>query len=47
MIKHAEEFKEKAINLGLDHGYNQVEAANSLQINHKNINYWIFKAKSI
>jgi len=43
--KYTEEFKREAVKLVLNHGYSQTEAANSLGINHRNINRWVFEAK--
>jgi len=44
--KYTKEFKNEAVKLVLEHNYSQAEAANSLGINHRNINRWVFEAKT-
>ena len=44
--KYTKEFKSEAVKLVLNHGYSQSEAANSLGINHRNINRWVSEAQT-
>jgi transposase len=41
--KYTNEFKEEAIRLVKDHGYNQADAARRLGISPKNINRWMLE----
>ena len=45
--KYTVEFKQEAIKLVTDHGYNQAEAGRRLGISEKNINRWVLGSKEI